>query len=574
MAITEVNKNITMADKVAEPVTPLVRNTDSQEIGRGRSGVVYRTKNSIGQTLACKIFDSRGLTKVVQWITLGAPNPYMWNADAVQCAKIRRDILSLLVPIWTNGEVTVAGAEAAIWNDEFATFELQTRFVPGRAAALHHALRDGVNDEAAVLWRRILPNLRTHLKRAGFDGLLWQAGLGNPVALNNFLYERVDQTQHADPGRSDDGRWVWIDLESGVPALFPISPKVLVRYSLAHWWRSGRPLFDDVDMDRLKNYLRSNAEELRSALGDRGYETVKLKAEHLGEHQYKWKSLGRLHSAIQYRLMQGDIDEVEAEYYLNHQLRWIVKEIRRGIRSSLHTFWRLLVSAYKRLQRIDVLNIARKGWRFLVSQKYREEFVHKYLDGTIESWTRRGQMSDRHAQILRGQIGSPESSVYIADFGIHIAIKPAVKAIQYLLLPSLFALGILSATTVALLILTGGAIGRTTYTMGRLIQSATRGYEYPWVALWVGFLPALGNLAYPSQLLYSIRGEDEKLARFMLDDGFTRIGRHFPIWGGADTWTEHVLNRLPGKSLEFWAIQTGRLGALSETVKTRFFRSL
>ncbi|MCH7863163.1 MAG: hypothetical protein IH998_16205 [Proteobacteria bacterium] len=82
-----------------------------------------------------------------------------------------------------------------------------------------------------------MPNLRTHLERAGFDGLLWQAGIGNPVALNNFLYERADQTQHADPERSDEGRWVWIDLESGVPALFPISPKVFVKYSLAHWWR-------------------------------------------------------------------------------------------------------------------------------------------------------------------------------------------------------------------------------------------------------------------------------------------------------------------------------------------------
>ena len=126
----------------------------------------------------------------------------MWNQDAVECAKIRRNILNLLVPVWTASEVEVAGARAVVWNRAQVTYELQTRFVRGRAASLDHSLRTDQDDEAVNLWRRTMPALRTHLESAGFDGLLWQAGIGNPVALNNFLLEPVSQESQTLQARS------------------------------------------------------------------------------------------------------------------------------------------------------------------------------------------------------------------------------------------------------------------------------------------------------------------------------------------------------------------------------------
>ena len=552
MKVAEVHNVLKLADTAVGDATVSKPNDSDHEIGRGRSGVVFLRKGAKGQDLACKVFYSRGLTKVVQWLTLGAPNPYMWNADAVQCAKIRRDILNLLVPVWTKGQVAVAGAEAAVWNVKLTTFELQTRFVCGRTPALHHSLRNATEDEAGRLWRQILPNLRSYLEHAGFDGLLWQAGIGNPVALNNFLFERTVQKENTARTRDNDGRWVWIDLESGVPAIFPFSPRVLFQYSLAHWWRRGRPLFDDVDIDRLKFHLRSNAQELRLALGETDFETLNLKAELLGAHQRKWKSLGRLQSSIQYRLVQGEIDNFEADFYSTHRFRWALNEFGRGVRASIRALRGAPASIWKRMLKLNPLDIARNGWRFLTSQRYREEFVHGYLDERIESWTRRGQLSDDHAEILRAQIGLPDSSVYIMDFGIHLAIKPAVKFFQYWLLPALFALGLLSGQTVVILAITGGSLGRTAYTLGRMVQSAARRYELPWISLGVGILPVVGNFAYPIQMLYSIRGEDEELARFMLDDGFARLGRIVPIWGGEDTWTEHLFNRIPSKIARSW----------------------
>ena len=112
----------------AEPLRP--------EIGRGRSGIVYAQYANSGQKLACKVFDSHGLTKAVQLLTLGAPNPYVWNKDAVHCAKLRRNILTHLVPFWMGGRIEVADAVSICRNEEHNTFELQTRMVDGRPA--HH----------------------------------------------------------------------------------------------------------------------------------------------------------------------------------------------------------------------------------------------------------------------------------------------------------------------------------------------------------------------------------------------------------------------------------------------------
>ena len=114
-------------------------------------------------------------------------------------------------------------------------------------------------------------------------------------------------------------------------------------------------------------------------------------------------------------------------------------------------------------------------------------------------------MSDSHAQMLRSQIGSPDSSVYITDFGIHIAIKPAVKLLQYWLLPALFVMGVLGGQTVAVLILTGGAIGRSAYTAGRLVQSVAHGYERPWIALGIPKSVMYTHKCYVHRLVHPIR---------------------------------------------------------------------
>ena len=83
---------------------------DEPLLGVGRSGIVFRSTSPSGEAVARKVFDSRSLTRVVQYAVLGASNPYAWNIHAVSCAFLRRRILAPLVERWTGGRVRVARA--------------------------------------------------------------------------------------------------------------------------------------------------------------------------------------------------------------------------------------------------------------------------------------------------------------------------------------------------------------------------------------------------------------------------------------------------------------------------------
>ncbi len=495
------------------------------EIGRGRSGVVYRGRDAEGRELACKVFGAGGLTKLVQWVLLGAPNPYLWCEDAVRCAALRREILAELVPAWLGDRLRVADARGVAWHAEQRAFELATDFVDGRPAALHHPRRMRGHDEVRDLTTEVLRPLRARLAEAGLDGLLWQAGEGNPVALNNFLRERDGAAT----------RWAWIDLESGVPALFPLDPRALVRTYLPLAWRWRRAPFDDVDVERLRAHLREPA--VRAALGEPRAERLEQRAAELGRHQDAWKGLPRHVGAIRYQLARGRLTAERAAWYEARPVRWYAREVRRAVRAA--------PGAVRALARVPWGPALRAVPRFLTSQRFRYALARRHVAGRLRAWELRGQMDPADAAELRAQLVREESSAYLTDFGVHLAIKPFVKAVEYWLFPTLFAFGVVGEGTLALVLLTAGAIARSVYTLGRVVQCRLHGRRGPWTALVVGTLPVVGNFAYPLQLAWSSTGEEEDLARFILHDGFARLGAHVPIWGGRDTATEHWMNRLP-----------------------------
>ena len=141
---------------------------------------------------------------------------------------------------------------------------------------------------------------------------------------------------------------------------------------------------------------------------------------------------------------------------------------------------------------------------------------------------------------------SDVASEYVADFGVHLAIKPAVKVVTWLALPVLALSGFADHWTLVGLLAFSGAIGRTTYTGARALQAVFTGRPAPWVALGVGVLPVVGNAAFPVQLLAATRGQRGLVARFLVHDILSGIGRRLPIWGGADTLVEHAFNDMAG----------------------------
>lgn len=505
-------------------------------IGAGRSGVVYKDEDVQGRIVARKVFNSDKLTKLVQYIFLGSPNPYTWNEHAVQCAVLRRRILAPLCEHWFKGRVFVASAWSQDFNDDHLAYQLHTEFVDGRPPTLHHPMNRRGADEVKELRYEIMAPLSERLLESGFDGMVWQAGLGNPVALGNFLGVVKD-------GRIE--RWAWIDLESGVPALFPANPMTLFNFYLPRSIKFGRPLFDDVDIERLRSFTDEHKDELVESLGADQVSRIVRDTDALKFHQHEWKSQPRILRSITYALKKQRITDEQAERFTAHPLRWYASELGRLPALAGKLISKATEKLARQVRKIPFSRLPAGAWGFLTSQRWRRGLSQKIVASRIDAWETRKQLLPHEATELRSHLESEESSAYLTDFGVHALLNPIMKFVEWLILPAFYLNGFLSEAELGLAIVLAGPAARTIYTAGRWLQSFATGRELPWVALFAGLVPGAGNLAYPLQIVYSSREEEDILAQFILYEGSSAIGRKLPIWGGKDTLTEHAFNHLP-----------------------------
>ncbi len=124
-------------------------------LGRGRSGIVVRCRDDRGRDVARKVFVGDTASKIVHYLAYGAPSAYGWNEDAVRCAVLRRRILVDLVEYWFGSKLSVATAHDIGWSADALCFRMDTEFVAGRPAALHHPFSESDDEE----WR----DLRSHV---------------------------------------------------------------------------------------------------------------------------------------------------------------------------------------------------------------------------------------------------------------------------------------------------------------------------------------------------------------------------------------------------------------------------
>ncbi|MFQ5494715.1 MAG: hypothetical protein ACE5EX_04980 [Phycisphaerae bacterium] len=498
---------------------------------------MLQSHDESGRLIARKVFGSAGLTKAVQYLFLGAPNPYAWNEAAIRSAVLRRLIIAELAEFWFGGRLRVPHTYGYCWNPRARAFELRCELIRGTPAALHHPYRDAGGDGLRAMLRTLIKPLRCRLAEAGFDGLVWQAGRGNPVALNNFLCER--------DGDHGGDRWVWIDLESGVPALFPINPLDLLRFYLPRSLHHRRPLFDDVDIDKLRDYVARHRDELNQRLGGERTGQLETNVHVLARAQREWKSLPRHRRSIGHRLARREISPEQAAWYQHRPVHWYGREAIRTGRSIPSKLVSLVTRFAAIVASLPVGRVLKGCWDCLRSQAQRRRLARDYVARRIQCWSQRGQLSGRHEAMLHEQLAREESSAYLADFGVHLAVKPLVKVVQFWVMPALWMAGTIDTAFLGLFLIAAGPAVRTVYSLVRLVQNALIGRELPWVALGVGALPVVGNLAYPLQVIATGSHQNAAAARFILYDTFSRIGQWIPIWGGRDTLTEHVLNRLP-----------------------------
>lgn len=505
---------------------------ERRKLGRGRSAVVYADRDEAGGPCALKVFIGDTLSNAMLAVLTGAPNPYRWCEDAIAAAVARRAVLQRLLIYWFDEAIRLPRGPVARWDDRHQAHAIRMELVDGAHAALMFAGRTQRVQQLHELVRHVMRPLQEKLIESGFDGMAWQAGLGNPVAAGNFMRHR-------------DGRWVWIDCESGIPAILPLNALRLFTFYLPRSFRHGRLLFDDVDCDKLGTYLAEHDAALREALGAEEVTALLRDVDELDGAQARWKSLSRLERSVGYFHTTGRIDDEQAARAIAHPLSWYTRLFGYSARKLVVSGTR---RAYRLVQKIAGLNwglLAVNALRFLTSQHHRDLVAHRFVRRRIVAWHRRKFISSAEARGLRKQLDADASGSYISDFGVHLAVKPFVKLLQWWLLPMLFFTGVIGPLTFGLGILLGGMIVRTLYTLLRIAQAFALRRPRPWLALAVGLLPVIGNAAFPAQLMWSSSGRSGRLARFVLFDLFAQFGRSIPIWGGRDTLTEHWFNRLP-----------------------------
>ena len=508
------------------------------EIGKGRSGTVFRNLDDQGNDLAVKVFSGvDGLTNFVNYVLTGAPNPYSWSIDAVQCAHYRREILSTLIPFWFDTKVRIANSYGVAWNEDVKAYKINTEFITGRQAGLHHPFSEETDWELNDLANGVMKPLQKRLMDSGFDGLVWQAGKGNPIALNNFLLD-------------ENGKWVWIDAESGVPALFPMNPLALLSFYLPNSLKHRRALFDDVNIQKLQHYVDSIQEDISKKIGSSQYEQLVKSIEKLKVHQEKWKSIRRTNKNITYQLKKDKLSKEQADWYSNHKLAWHSREfIKLTKKAAVKIAYKLPVKIFRKLISINYWEFIQNTARFVFSPTYRKSSVEELIKKRIAEWQKREQLSQKQADYLSDQAEHESTSPYLADFIILIGLKPLTNIIELVLLPALYAMGAINEATLAIGVSLGGVIYRTAYTLSKMIYERlfTKSEERHsrWIALIVGMIPTIGNAAYPTQMVYSASSKSKKLAEFLMYDITSRVGAKIPIWGGKDTHTEHFFNHLP-----------------------------
>ncbi len=519
---------------------------EAQKLGQGRAAEVFLTRDHRGRPAVRKVFGGDGASKLVLYLLTGAGNAYSWCEAAIRTAFARRRILEHLVRFWFGDTLRLPRTNGWRWSSDHRAYELECELIEGSHAPLRGPAGPagpagpGEGPEAdpvRELVRDVMKPLQRHLEASGFDGLLWQAGRGNPVAASNFMLERP-------AAGANRRRWAWIDLESGVPALFALNPLATASFYLPKSLHHRSWLFDDVDVPKLRDYLLRSRRDLESALGSEALHDVWRQVDELERWQHHWKSMPRHRRSISQELARGRITAHQAEHYRRRPVRWQVRLAASALVRCVTRAPDLVRRMLAWLRRVNPSRLVARSWRFSTSQRYRERLARAFVAARLRHWAGRGFLAPRELASLRRQIGREETSAYLTDFVVHLMIKAPIKAAQWLLIPPAVALGWLDMAAAAFLMVAGGFIGRTAYTCCRAIQAFLRGQRRPWVALGSGLLPVIGNAAYPAQLLYGSTERTGELARFILYDTLAAAGRSVPIWGGADSLTEHACARL------------------------------
>jgi hypothetical protein len=510
-------------------------------IGNGRSAKVYLSTKGDKQ-IATKIFTGENTSKVILYILKGSANPYTWCEDAIKSAMLRRSLLSKLCEFWFEEKVRLPETYGYSWNENEKAFQVEAEFIGGCHAPMLNPLDEQPFSYINELQNDVMAPLQKLLIESGFDGLVWQAGKGNPVAASNFMVEFDEKGKH---------RWVWIDLESGVPALFAMNVFSTLTYYLPKCIKHKEWLFDRVDTKKIHHYLLSKKEELTKRFGDSGYASLLKDCEDLDASQSAWKGIKRFRRSLYYAASQDKISETEKSYYENRALSWTVKSVLMLFKTVFGKIPEKFGKLIEKIKSLKILKNTHRFYKYFTSSLYRWGFARWYMKRQIDKWFSRKSIREKDRDFLKRELHKDDVSSYLTDFSIHIAIKPLVKIFTWGIVPILIASQVISLSLGAVFILGTGPAVRTLYTLWRFTHSLVKSRpHYPVIALIVGVFPVIGNFAFPCELIYRSSKSQDLLAKFIIYSLSAKIGSKLPIWGGQDSGTEHFMVKMVSRLIK------------------------
>ncbi|NQT74010.1 MAG: hypothetical protein HQ553_14800 [Chloroflexi bacterium] len=537
-------------------------------LGSGRAAEVHLVRDTAtGELYAEKLFQAKeSLSEMgrnlIYLACFQAPFPYHTKEHAIRASKFRRNVLKDLTEFWF-GRSLIADAYYTRWDETAQGYILGTEYIKGRGPKPgvfdRYILRTFLKNYPLRFLKRLvgirspkievpsweidevitqLDALKDKFRQSGFMGSEWQVNKMLSTPTSNLL-------------RDEKGRWVLVDVESGMPALIVLD---LLWTAI----KTGSfPLFDDVNFDKLNEYLSANKNELTRKLGLERYRQLRNNVKQLQYHTEAWKSSEPAIFRNKHRLLtDGKLRKNIRKGFAEHWSRSgkISPEKATQIeKSSLPFFGYLCLDSFKSIGSSiaaifrSLRNIAvnsKQSILFALRLAYDEacliQFSETYVNERIDRWQKAGRLTAEEAEALRPDMDTPAQIEYLRGLGFHIGLKPIITLLLFS-----YAMWILhdpefwGLIKVFLATIWVGPAIRTIYTLFRIVKTRGKGISHG-MALLVGALPKVGNAAYPIQMTATNPG----LASFLQRQVFSIFGCHFPLFGGTDSRLEHFFIRL------------------------------
>jgi hypothetical protein len=258
-------------------------------LGRGRAAEARLVSATLqgGEERLCveKVFRPGLLTRAIYRIAFQAPFAYQTCEHAILASFYRRRVAGAIA-LAMKASARVAEPYYVRWDAKTQSFVLACEYIRGRGILPQpldsHSMRRWLaswvrqhdrfpapaSEEIRDLMAR-MTKLESLFRGCGLEGTGWQVCTRAMVSTANLL-------------RAHDG-YVVVDLESGIPAILVPS------YVMGGLRIGALPPFDDLDRNRLRQWLADSGDQLVQELGRSRYELLAGDVERLIGHMQAWK---------------------------------------------------------------------------------------------------------------------------------------------------------------------------------------------------------------------------------------------------------------------------------------------